>query len=172
MSDAQIPGLSDADQRRLARLKRVAYVLDDAFEIPVIGRRIGVDAVLGLVPVAGDLVGGALSTWVLYNGYRLGASWPTLLRMLGNVFIELLVGAIPFLGDLFDMGFKANQRNVRLLLKFGQDAGGVERRSALMAFIVIGGLALILFGCVLLVGWLVFTAFGALVGLLSGATPG
>ncbi|MEO1575970.1 MAG: DUF4112 domain-containing protein [Pseudomonadota bacterium] len=165
----EIPGLDEADRRRLARLKRVAYVLDDAFEVPIIGRRIGVDALLGLVPVAGDLAGGALSTWVLYNGYRLGASWPTLLRMLGNVFIELLVGAVPLLGDLFDMGFKANQRNVRLLLKYGQDAGGVERRSAIMAVVVIGGLALVVLGSVILVGWLVVSALGALVGLVSGA---
>ncbi|MEL6208977.1 MAG: DUF4112 domain-containing protein [Pseudomonadota bacterium] len=163
-----IPGLDEADRRRLARMKRVAYVLDDAFEVPVIGRRIGVDALLGLVPVAGDLIGGALSTWVLYNGYRLGASWPTLLRMLANVFIEMLVGAVPLLGDLFDMGFKANQRNVRLLLDYGRDADGVERRSALLAVAVIGGLALVLLGSVLLVGWIVFSALGALIGLLWG----
>lgn len=165
----ELPGLDEAGRRRLARLKRVAFILDDAFEIPIIRRRIGVDALLGLVPFAGDAVGGALSTWVIYNGYRLGASWPTLIRMLGNVFIEMLVGAIPFLGDLFDMGFKANQRNVRLLLAYGRDANAVERRSALLAILVIGGLGIALLGSVVLIGWLVVSAFGTLIGLLSGA---
>ncbi|MEM6639569.1 MAG: DUF4112 domain-containing protein [Pseudomonadota bacterium] len=153
-----------AAARRLARLQRVAYWLDDAIEVPVIGRRIGLDAVLGLVPFAGDAIGGALSTWIVYNGYRLGASWPTLLRMLGNVVIEVLVGAIPFVGDLFDMGFKANQRNVQLLLEYGRDAGAVERRSGWLAFGVLAGLSLVILAIVLSVGailWWLFARLGA-----------
>ena len=163
------PGLDEAGTRRLTRLKRVAWVLDDAFEIPILRRRIGVDALLGLFPLAGDVIGGALSTWVLYNAYQLGASWPTLFRMLGNVLIEVLVGAIPFVGDLFDMGFKANQRNVKLLLAFGRDQGAVERRSVILTVVVALGIALVLAGAVILVGALVYGTWQALVGALSGA---
>ncbi len=165
--DAGAPDAA-ADQARLERLKKLAWLLDNSIRIPIIGRRIGIDALLGLIPVAGDAIGGALSTWVLYSGYRLGASWPTLLRMLGNVLVEIVVGIVPVLGDLFDMGFKANQRNVDLLLDYGRDAASTERRSALWALLVFGGLALVVLGAAVLAGWVVFFAFAALWGVLAG----
>ncbi|NNF16460.1 MAG: DUF4112 domain-containing protein [Gammaproteobacteria bacterium] len=100
---------------RRARLERLAWLLDDSVRIPWTQRRIGLESVLGLVPGIGDAVGGLLSTWILVQGVRYGVSRTTLMRMIVNVAIEVVVGSIPVFGDLFDMGWKANQRNVQLL---------------------------------------------------------
>jgi hypothetical protein len=150
---------------RLRRLQRLAFVLDDSIPIPILNRRIGLDSLIGLVPVAGDLIGGALSVYVLYSGHRLGASAATLMRMAGNVAIEMVLGAVPLLGDLFDMGFKANQRNVRLLEEHARDREVVERHSRWWTVAVIGGVALTLLGAVLLTIAVAVVAVRALVGL-------
>lgn len=83
--------------------------------VPGTGLRIGLDGVLGLIPGAGDLVGALLSSYVLREAARLGASRATLLRMAGNVGIEAVLGVVPVVGDLFDLTFRANRRNVELL---------------------------------------------------------
>ncbi len=98
---------------RLHRIRRVAWVLDRS--IPIGKWRIGLDPLLGLVPGLGDWAGAVLSLYVLYQGARLGLPSPVLTRMSGNILIETLVGAIPVLGDLFDMAWQANSRNVRLV---------------------------------------------------------
>ena len=96
------------------RLRQLAWWLDDAFRIPGTNQRIGFDALIGLVPGIGDTIG-ALSTYIIIEAARRGASVWTVARMLGNVAIETLVGAFPLVGDLFDAVFKANQRNLALL---------------------------------------------------------
>lgn len=79
--------------------------------------RFGLDPLLGLLPVAGDTVGAALSLWIVYQALRLDAPPAVLARMLGNVALDFAAGSIPLLGDLFDAGFKANLKNVALLQK-------------------------------------------------------
>ena len=96
-------------------LRRLAWWLDDAFRIPGTNQRIGFDALIGLVPGVGDTIGALLSTYIIIEAARRGASVWTVTRMLGNVAIETLVGAFPLIGDLFDAVFKANQRNLALL---------------------------------------------------------
>jgi hypothetical protein len=114
----------DADRaRRLERLRRLAVLMDSAIEVPGLGVSFGVDPIIGLVPVVGDLVSTAASLYIVYEAHRLGASKGVLARMLGNVALDLLVGEIPVLGDVFDVAFKANVRNLRLL---GIDAKGVK----------------------------------------------
>lgn len=97
------------------RLRRLAWLLDEAFPIPGTQQRIGLDALIGLIPGIGDAVGALLSTYIILEGARRGASVWTVVRMLGNVALETTMGAIPFLGDLFDVAFKANRRNIDLL---------------------------------------------------------
>lgn len=126
--------MNNDQTQRLTRLKRLAWLLDDSIRIPVLNRRIGLDSLIGLVPFAGDIVGGGISAYLLLSGYKMGASVPTLLRMAANVVLEMIVGAVPLLGDVFDMAFKANQRNVRLLQRHADDAPRVERRSRAMVF--------------------------------------
>jgi hypothetical protein len=99
----------------LERIRRLAWLLDNSLPIPGTRWRIGLDPLLGLIPGLGDLIGAALSGWILLEGARLGAGRSTLLRMLWNVLVETVVGAIPLLGDLFDAGWKANAKNVALL---------------------------------------------------------
>ncbi len=97
-------------------VERMAWVLDDAFEIPATGgRRVGIDGFITLIPGVGDAVGVALSMVVVTAGVLAGVSWPTIIRMLLNVGFEGVVGLIPFAGVVFDMAYKANDRNVRLI---------------------------------------------------------
>ena len=97
------------------RLQRVAWLLDAAFRIPGTQQRFGLDALIGLIPGVGDALGALLSTYIIVEAARRGASVWMVTRMLGNVAVETLIGAIPLLGDLFDVVFKANMRNLALL---------------------------------------------------------
>ena len=97
------------------RLNRLAWLLDSSIPIPGTGLSIGLDALIGLFPVLGDLVGVALSSYIIKEAHALGVSRAILTRMAFNVAVEGLAGLVPFAGDLFDAGWKANQRNVRLL---------------------------------------------------------
>jgi hypothetical protein len=97
------------------RLYRVAWLLDEAFRIPGTRQRFGLDALIGLIPGVGDTLGALLSTYIIVEAARRGASVWTVTRMLGNVAFETLIGAIPIVGDLFDVVFKANMRNLALL---------------------------------------------------------
>jgi hypothetical protein len=111
------PGRGDDDSvdPRLRQLELLARLLDAAVTVPGTRVRIGLDALIGLIPGVGDAVGAALSTWIVYQAAQLGASNATLVRMLSNVAIETLIGAVPLLGDIFDVVWKANLRNVMLL---------------------------------------------------------
>ena len=101
--------------RRLARLRRLAWMLDGAFRIPGSKFRFGLNSLLSLPPVAGDAVLGAMSLYIVYEAYRLGLPRPVLARMLANVAVETAVGTIPIAGDLFDVAFKANLRNLAII---------------------------------------------------------
>ncbi|HEX6296554.1 MAG TPA: DUF4112 domain-containing protein [Burkholderiales bacterium] len=97
------------------RLRRLAWLLDSSIRIPGTRWSVGIDALIGLVPVLGDAAGVILSSYIVYQAARMGASKGVLARMVLNIAVEGLVGAVPIIGDLFDAGFKANQRNIRLL---------------------------------------------------------
>lgn len=100
-------------ERRLNRLRRVAWLLDRS--IPIGKWRIGLDPIIGLVPGAGDWIGAVLSLYVLYEGARLGVPGHVVTRMAGNILVETIVGAVPVLGDLFDFAWQANIRNLTLI---------------------------------------------------------
>jgi hypothetical protein len=99
----------------LDRLDRLSRLFDTAFILPGTGIRFGVEAVMRLLPGIGDAAASALSCWLLYEAYRLDVPKHVLGRMASNVAIEGIVGAVPFLGDMFDVGFRANRRNVKIL---------------------------------------------------------
>jgi hypothetical protein len=105
-------------EQRLARLDAVAKLLDIAFILPGTKIRYGVDGVIGLIPVVGDLIAAALSLWLVREARALGAPWHITARMLGNVAIQGVVGAVPVAGDAFDVLFRANIRNVRMLRRW------------------------------------------------------
>jgi hypothetical protein len=107
----------DAQARRavLERLDRLSVLLDTALFIPGTNIRFGADAIVGLFPGIGDTITTALSAYLVYEAYRLGAPGPILARMIGNLAVDGVVGAVPLAGDVFDVLFRANRRNVRLL---------------------------------------------------------
>lgn len=120
-------------------VRRLAWVLDDAVPVPgTNGRRVGVDGFLTLVPGIGDAAGLALSMVVVLAGVAAGVSLPTLLRMMLNVGFESIVGLVPFGGALFDMAYKANDRNVRLIERDLADRRGTRRSSlAVLALLLL-----------------------------------
>ena len=99
----------------LQRVRGLAWLLDNSIPIPGTRFRIGLDALIGLIPGLGDAAGAVFSSYILLEAGRMGAPRSTLLRMGANVLIESIVGLVPLLGDLFDAGWKANQRNLQLL---------------------------------------------------------
>jgi uncharacterized protein DUF4112 len=105
----------EAIEAAMARVALVARVMDALFVIPGTGIRLGFDAILGLVPVAGDLIAQAISTYIIWEAHQLGVSKLTLMRMFGNTLIDTVVGSIPIAGDAFDVVFRANLKNLRLL---------------------------------------------------------
>jgi hypothetical protein len=102
----------------LRRIRRLSILLDSSITIPGTKFKIGLDPLIGLLPGAGDLVTTGLACYIVIEAHRLGAPASILLRMIGNVAIDALVGAIPVLGDIFDFAWKCNVRNMRLLEKF------------------------------------------------------
>jgi hypothetical protein len=105
-------------EQRLARLEAVAKLLDIAFVLPGTKIRYGIDGIIGLIPVVGDIIATALSLWLVREARALGAPWHITARMLGNVAIQGVVGAVPVAGDAFDVLFRANIRNARMLRRW------------------------------------------------------
>src|ERR1051326_6305261 len=104
-----------AREAALLRLDALSRVFDIAFIIPGTNVRFGIEAILRLVPGIGDIAASGLSCWLLYKAHRLGVPPRIFARMLVNIAIEGIVGAVPIAGDAFDVAFRANRRNVRLL---------------------------------------------------------
>ena len=126
------------------RLKQLAWLLDSSIPIPGTRFTIGLDALIGLLPFIGDMVGVALSSFILKEAARLGAPKSVLLRMSFNVALEGIVGIVPFAGDVFDAAFKANQRNVRLLESWLDNPGRTARSSRWLGIALIVGLVVFL----------------------------
>ncbi|EMA62643.1 hypothetical protein C470_04530 [Halorubrum distributum JCM 13561] len=112
---ARLP--ESVDRAAVKRVLIVAYVLDEGVRVPVVGYRIGIDPLLGILPGAGDVLTGGVSLYIVVEAARLGVSDTTLLRMIANVSLDLLVGAVPVVGDLFDVVWKANTRNFELVIE-------------------------------------------------------
>jgi hypothetical protein len=102
-------------EQRLARLDAIAKLLDVAFVLPGTNIRYGVDGIVRLIPVVGDLLASAFSLWLVREARALGAPWHITARMLANVALEGTVGMVPVAGDAFDVMFRANMRNMRIL---------------------------------------------------------
>jgi len=104
-----------SERAALNRCRTVANVLDDAVRVPGTDRKIGIDPIVGVLPVAGDAVTAVLSGYIVVEALRLDVPRETVVRMVGNVLVDFLGGSVPLIGDLFDATYKANVRNVELL---------------------------------------------------------
>jgi uncharacterized protein DUF4112 len=140
-----------AFERRYAKVSRL---LDDLIPIPGTGQRIGIDPVIGLIPWIGDLVSAAVGFWLIAEAARFRIPSVVLVRMVANTTFDLLAGAIPFIGDLFDVVSRSNSRNLDLFRRHATDAtASTAEHTAFLA-----GLVLVVLGLVWLVasfiGWL------------------
>ena len=107
--------VSEKEAHHYRRAAKLGTFLDDAFRIPIIGKRVGWDAILGVIPFAGDWLSGALSAFMVVEARRAGAPRHLITKMVKNIALDVIVGMIPIAGDLFDFAFKANRRNAALL---------------------------------------------------------
>jgi hypothetical protein len=147
----------------LDRYRDLARLYDDAFRVPILGIRIGIDALIGLIPGVGDMAGGILGGYGLVVGHRLGAPFPVMLRMLLNIAVDVLVGSVPLLGDIFDAVWKSNTKNRRLLERWVEEPHATRRGSALL-LATIGAGFLLLLG---VAAWLAWTLLMLLLHSLS-----
>ena len=130
----------------LARARTLARLLDSAVKVPGTGVRFGADAVLGLVPGLGDVAGAALAGYLVLLAQRLGAPRAVVLRMLANVAVDTAAGSVPLVGDLFDVAYKSNMRNLALLERAIERPTDTKRTSRLVVAAVILGLVLLVAG--------------------------
>ena len=145
----------------MARMRSLARLLDNAIRIPGTNIRFGWDALIGLIPVLGDVAGAALAGYIVMLAARLGAPPAVIVRMLLNVTIDAIVGSVPVLGDLFDVGWMANARNVALMDRYLDAPHQVHRASrmllggvvVILVALTAGGIALSVLVIKLLLGW-------------------
>ena len=105
-------------EQRFARIEALSKLLDVAFVMPGTNIRYGIDGLIGLIPVVGDIITTAIQLWLVREARALGAPWHVTARMLGNVALDGVIGVVPLVGDAFDVMFRANMRNVRLLKRW------------------------------------------------------
>ena len=115
--------LDQGTQQSLARLEALAQLMDGAFVIPGTSIRFGLDGVIGLFPVAGDMLAGLVSTYLVWEAKKLGAPGWLIARMLANTLLDSVVGAVPVVGDAFDVLFRANIKNMALLRRYLEKKG-------------------------------------------------
>ena len=155
-----IPEVIEPDEKLpadLVALRRFAFLLDELFTIPGTRYHIGVDALLGLIPGIGDIIGGVLSTWIIAGALRHRVPGRVIVRMVFNIVLDLLLGAVPVAGDALDFLYEENVKNMRLLEKH-RDRRHPPRSMAGIAFVITG---IVLF--VLSVSILIFVGLIALV---------
>jgi hypothetical protein len=144
---------TEAERAGRERLRFLAWLLDSSIPVPGTRLTVGLDFIVGLVPVVGDLLGVLASSLILVEANRMGVPRSVLSRMALNVAVEGVVGMIPFAGDLFDAGWKANQRNVRLLEQWLGEPHRAQRSSGLLVAGIVLGLAALVALCAA-IAWL------------------
>jgi hypothetical protein len=101
--------------QKLKQLQQIAELMDGQFQVPGTDIQFGLDAVIGMVPVIGDLISGGISLWLIREARQLGAPRWLIARMLGNLAVDVSIGILPVVGDMFDVAWKANRMNMELL---------------------------------------------------------
>ncbi|MBW3612330.1 MAG: DUF4112 domain-containing protein [Chloroflexi bacterium] len=150
--------------RALGEIEFLAWLLDNSIPVPGTGgRRFGIDALVGFMPVVGDLFGGVMSLIVVWRGSRMGLPRIVVVRMLVNAAVDLVVGAIPLVGDAFDLWFKVNDRNLRLIRRHLERPDASTRSDWLVVLALVVVVALLL----LAIGWLIVSVIAAVIGLFG-----
>jgi hypothetical protein len=160
-----MPSQDIVNAERVDRYNLIVNVLDQLFRVPGTRWRFGLDAILGLIPGAGDVATALVGTYGLVVAYQNGAPATIQVRMLMNLLVDAAVGAIPLVGDLFDFAFKAHVRNQRLLQGWLMKPHKTRRSSALVLALVVGVLLASVGGAL----WLAFLAVRGIFRLVSGS---
>lgn len=147
------------EQNNNRHAERLAHWLDDRFEIPGTDINFGVDPIISLIPGVGDWLTGALSSYFILLGVRAEVPRSVLLRMGATILLDILIGSIPLLGDIFDFGWKANTKNAQLLEKYHHDRTKTEKQSKILLWIIAVVIILAVIALLVLIGWLTVTIF-------------
>jgi hypothetical protein len=149
--------------RALAEVETLAWLLDNSIPVPGTGRRFGIDAIVGLVPVVGDVISAGMGLFVVWRASRLGLPRIVVARMLATSALDLIVGSIPLIGDAFDLWFKANSRNMGLLRRHLERPETSTRDDWIVVLALVG----VVVAVIAVAGWLLVSVIAALAGLLS-----
>ncbi|MEM7135801.1 MAG: DUF4112 domain-containing protein [Myxococcota bacterium] len=141
--------------RQLGRLRSLSRLLDNAVRIPGTNYRVGLDPLIGLIPGGGDVVGGLLSMYIVLEAARMGVPRAKLGRMGANVLWELGVGTVPIIGDLFDVTWKANARNVAILEEHLETNAADQRVNPWLVAAIVVTIAGAVAGTTILSIWLI-----------------
>jgi hypothetical protein len=152
--------MSQATDRSTADAELLAWLLDNSIPIPGTRRRVGLDAVVGLVPGLGDIVSGGLGLLVVARAVQRGLPNVVLARMVANVALDFAIGSIPIIGDAFDLWYKSNARNVSLLRRYAEDP--TASTTGQWAFFL--GLLAVVGGVAIGFVWVVWSVLAALFG--------
>jgi hypothetical protein len=136
---------NEMNEERLLRLRRLSERLDETFTIPGTNYKIGIDPLIGAIPIIGDLIGAILSTYIIYSGIKMGASPKVVRKMVTNIVIEFIIGSAPLIGDVFDFFWKANKKNVELI----EEIKHLDEETNKLNYLIIAALAIALTGLVL-----------------------
>ncbi len=139
----------------LKRLRQISHLLDNAIRVPGTKYRFGLDPVLGLLPGGGDMAGGLLSVYIVFEAMRMGVPSDTIGQMGFNIALDLLTGTVPVVGDLFDVAWKANSMNVALLEEHIAAPEPSKTSDKIFATIVIVALIALVVGMAALSLWLI-----------------
>jgi hypothetical protein len=159
----RLPRTDRSGARDLDEVEFLAWLLDNSIPIPGTGRRIGIDAIIGFVPGLGDILSGGLGFLVVLRGVQLGLPKVVIARMLANLGLDFVIGSIPVLGDAFDLWFKANSRNLRLMRRYVDAPGDSTAGQWLFFALIVGIVILIVAGALWVIGsilGLLFTEIG------------
>lgn len=140
-------------------IEALSALMDSRFKI--FGVRIGLDGIIGLIPVVGDVATSAISIYIVFRALSMGFPFVVILQMLFNVLIDFVVGAVPFLGNIFDFFWRANEKNINLIKQYHGAPLQTKKRSNLLLLSFVS-IVLLFFGTI---GYLVFKLIGLFFGI-------
>ena len=137
----------ERNEEKLLRLKLLSERLDELTKIPGTNQKVGIDAIIGVIPILGDFIGAVFSTYIMYSGIKMGVSSKVLTKMAANIAIEFIIGWIPIIGDVFDILWKANKRNVELI----EDATAEKQVNEKLNYLIMASLIILILGTILVI---------------------
>ena len=137
----------ERNEEKLLRLKLLSERLDELTKIPGTNQKVGIDAIIGVIPILGDFIGAVFSTYIMYSGIKMGVSSKVVTKMAANIAIEFMIGWIPIIGDIFDVLWKANKRNVELI----ENATAEKQINAKLNYLIVALLITLILGTILVI---------------------